>query len=166
MTELDLHHRILRLRVAVSFLGEKNQGAWWRTSFLSATGFKFIERLFPKTSRAAAVESAVEAAKRVHDAAIGKGQVIHLFRFAPELEETLHDIAVSMSPGEIEAICATTDAARRELDSAAPGSIESSVGPKQIGKLDAAIQPASIDKLAAFYLSGFDAGTPVFPYFA
>jgi len=71
-----------------------------------------------------------------------------------------------MSPGEIEAICATTDAARRELDSAAPGSIESSVGPKQIGKLDAAIQPASIDKLAAFYLSGFDAGTPVFPYFA
>ena len=166
MTEHDLHHRILRLRVAVSFLGEKNQAAWWRTSFLSATGFKFIERLFPKTSRAAAVESAAEAAKRVHDAAIGKGQVLHLFRFSPELEETLHDIAVSMSPSEIETICASTDAARRELSAAAAGEIDSSVGPKQIGKLAVAIQPASIDKLAAFYLSGFDAGTPVFPYFA
>ena len=166
MTEQGLQHRILRLRVAVSFLGEKNQAAWWRTSFLSTTGFKFIERLFPKTSRAAAVESAVEAAKRVHDAAIGKGQVIHLFRFAPELEETLHDIAVSMSPGEIEAICATTDAARRELSADSTGAVAASVGPKQIGKLDVAIRPASIDKLAAYYLSGFDAGTPVFPYFA
>jgi hypothetical protein len=166
MTELEIHHRIWRIRIAVSFLGEKNQAGWWRTSFLNTTGFKFIERLFPKTSRVAAIESAAEAAKRVHDEAIGKGQVCHLFRFAPEFEETLHGIAVSMSPGEIESICASPDAARRELDDAAEGSVEAAVGPKQIGALDSALHPTSIAKLAAHYLSGFDAGTPVFPYFA
>ena len=166
MSEHDSLQIICRIRVAVSFLGEKAQHAWWKTSFLSTTGFRFIERLFPKTSRTASAESAGEAAKRVHDEAIGKGQVCHLFRFSPETEEKLHAAFLSMSPKEIEQICASAESAKAVLIETAAGDSASSVGPKQIGTIRDALIPGSLSAIAAHYLSGFESNTPSFPYFA
>jgi len=166
MTKHDSFQSICRIRIAVSFLGEKGQHAWWKTSFLSPTGFRFIERLFPKTSRTAAAESAGEAAKRVHDEVIGKGQVCHLFRFSPESEENLHAAFLSISPEDIEQICTSAESAKAVLIETASGSSAASVGPKQIGPIRDALIPDSLSAIAAHYLSGFENNTPTFPYFA
>jgi hypothetical protein len=76
----DVLYALLRLRIAVAYLGEKEQFAWWSTRFLGSTGRRFLEFIYPRSAFAAAVTSASEAAKTFHDFRIGKGRIYHLFR--------------------------------------------------------------------------------------
>lgn len=41
---------VLKLRLLVGFLGEKKQCNWWDTTFLEATGQRFLETVFPRTA--------------------------------------------------------------------------------------------------------------------
>jgi ATP-dependent Lon protease len=71
---------ILTLRIVVLALGEQPPNPWWRSQFLTAIGLNYLTYTFPRSAFAAAVRSATLAARHVHDSAIGKGAVAHLFR--------------------------------------------------------------------------------------
>ena len=77
---------IVRLRILVLALGEAHMSGWWKTQFLSTTGLSYLNRLYPRSSFAAAVRSASRAAKAVHDSSIGVGNVFHLFRLPQQHE--------------------------------------------------------------------------------
>src|SRR5262245_51587114 len=77
------------VRALVAFLGEKDQFGWWDCSFLGSTGRKYLAITFPRSYIAAGVMAACEAARRVHDARIGKGRVYHLFRLRHATERRL-----------------------------------------------------------------------------
>lgn len=155
---------ICRLRIAVAYLGERSQLSWWKSSFLTLTGWRFLERLFPRTSRQAAVESAIEAAKRVHDEAIGKGGVVHLFRFDEEQEARLHDTLMTFSASDIETLCASRESAESLLRDDFPGTVVPAVGAVQVGRFDETFDGRFFTIFAQQYLAAFHSGTPVFPY--
>jgi hypothetical protein len=79
-------HDLIRLRIMVLCLGESQHANWWRSQFLSPTGLSYLAYPYPRSTFAAAVRSATQAAQLVHDEAIGRGQVFHLFRL-PRAEE-------------------------------------------------------------------------------
>jgi hypothetical protein len=54
---------VLRLRIAVAYLREKEQFAWWATQFLSASGVRFLRFIYPRSAFAAAVNAATERQK-------------------------------------------------------------------------------------------------------
>lgn len=164
MSSSDYLRDLCRLRIAVAYLGERSQFTWWKSSFLNLTGWRFLERLFPRTSRAAGVGAAIEAAKRIHDEAIGKGGVIHLFRFGEEAESQLHETLMAFSADDIEALCRSADETQAFLDTEYAGDATPAIGPVQVGTLDDASKPALRGILARHYLVAFTASTPVFPY--
>src|SRR5688500_19324483 len=106
---------LIRLRVLVGFLGEKKQHGWWDTSFLDATGRKFLETTFPRTAFEAALRSASEAARLVHDAQIGRVGAFHLFRLTVEAEDAIEaQIGKQLDPAWLASL-ADVEAAAREL---------------------------------------------------
>src|SRR3989304_8423551 len=74
------------LRVLVGALGELADPPWWRTRYLSETGLRFLERIYPHPAFAAAVGATTIAARAVHDESIGRGSVSHLFRLPQSFE--------------------------------------------------------------------------------
>ena len=58
---------------------------------LSSTGLRYVQRLFPRMYLAAALESATVAARRDHDANIGR-RSFHLFRLSAHMERQLADL--------------------------------------------------------------------------
>ena len=76
-----------QLRLVVGYLGGRKQSGWWNCDFLDATGLRFLETVFPRTARAAALRSTTEAACLVHDKALGRVGNYHLFRLPPSLED-------------------------------------------------------------------------------
>lgn len=79
----DLISLVMRLRVAVGYLGEKDQNGWWTSSFLSPTSKPFLSPVFPRTFALAQLHGVTAAAAAVHDDRIGVGDVFHLFRLSP-----------------------------------------------------------------------------------
>lgn len=150
----------LSLRVAVAYLGEKSQAGWWDSEFLSITGAQYLRLIYPKTSAHAAVTAATEAARRIHDERIGRGRVAHLFRLPGESNGGV------LALDELSKLC-VPDAAKAVLaELAGQTRVPASVGPIQIGSLDDAKSDNAIKRLAGVYRTAFEAGTPVFPYFA
>jgi hypothetical protein len=62
---------ISRLRVLVGYLGERQQANWWSSSFLDRTSEAFLMPIFGSAIANARVVGVTEAARRVHDDAIG-----------------------------------------------------------------------------------------------
>jgi hypothetical protein len=58
---------------------------------LSPTGLSFLQRIYPRTFVAAAIRSATRIAQKEHDARIGRGQVMHLFRLPQASERAIDD---------------------------------------------------------------------------
>jgi hypothetical protein len=158
---------LLDLRCAVAALGEANR--WWRSTFLSPTGFSFLQRVYPRTFMAAAVRSASEAARLEHDARIGRGQVVHLFRLPIALERAIDDALRGMD--------GSAQAKRREGLSApqgpfdllrqlaASGKVNGGEGPVACGPAARLHDLSTVPLLAAQYLAGCEAGRQVYPYF-
>ena len=82
---------ICRLRLQVAALGERLSPPWWRTEFLSPTGLRIVQRLFPRTYLATALESVTVAARRDHDAHVGR-RSFHLFRLPAHIEQQLANL--------------------------------------------------------------------------
>ena len=159
---------LLDLRCAVAALGEANR--WWRSTFLSPTGFSFLQRVYPRTFVAAAIRSASDAARVEHDARIGRGQAVHLFRLPAAMERALDDALRGMDEfaqaKRQEVLVAPQGplGLLRELagDRAASGGTE---GPINCGPAARLQEPSAVPLLAAQYLAGFEAGRQVYPYF-
>src|SRR5712691_10043226 len=77
---------LMRLRVLVCAIGGSGHAKWWRTEFLTPAGLRFLERLYPRTSHAAAIKATAVAARDLHDTSIGRGGVYHLFRLPDPIE--------------------------------------------------------------------------------
>ncbi len=156
---------LLKLRILVLALGETHHASWWKSQFLSHVGLSFLERIYPRSTFAAAVHSAGRAARAMHDTNVGKGDVFHLFRLSRELErgiesilmeetQTLHVQYQPMLMNRAQLLDALEVLAG---DSAAA----SSAGPvRLLAKVGEWTSVA-----AAAYLAAFREGNRVFPYF-
>ncbi len=160
----DTNPTFLELRILVLTLGEIDHAGWWKSKFMSPIGLRFLERLYPRSTFAAAVRSAGRAAKLVHDAKVGKGEVFHLFRFSPEVERKFNVILADRSSDlrqQYQSLLADKTALLTTLEKLAGQSeVPAAVGPLRLPaeeNLSAA--------MAAAYLGAFRTDSQVFPYF-
>lgn len=157
---------LAKLRLLVGYLGEKKQCDWWNTGFLDNTGQRYLEMLFPRTALPAALRSAGEAARAVHDARIGKGGAYHLFRLPVEIEDQLEHYVTTENLSEWKAELANKEAALAALDALAPSPLDAPEGPVQVGSAEKILRKDSISELAAHYYSAMSKGRSCYPYFA
>lgn len=78
---------LLRNRLAVARVGERDIFQWWESNALTEEGQYALGRLFRQTSTWAGIELAVESARSRHDALVPPGIRITLFNLGPEIED-------------------------------------------------------------------------------
>ena len=152
---------IVRLRIAVAFLGEKDQKNWWNCSFLSSSADSFLTPVFPKTSILARVTGASAAAQLVHDEHIGVGDVFHLFRLPENIEQDISE-KLSKETSTPESI-KSEDEAYKSLEELAHGDTTEGVGPLELDQNE--INEEAVNRMAAAYLAGFKNSQLVCPFF-
>jgi hypothetical protein len=158
---------ILRLRFAVAFLGEREQAAWWSSSFLSRNARAFMEPVFGNGYKLAQYYGATEAARRVHDDRIGIGHVFHLFRMPETVERLIFDCLAEKSVSNEVADCITSEStAKAELVQLAPSISKAETGPVWVGGVEMIGEPEAMATVAAHYQAAFRAHTQCFPYFS
>jgi hypothetical protein len=159
---------LARLQVLVSVLGGAAHAKWWRTEFLTAAGLRFLDRMYPRTSCAAAIRATAVAARELHDSSIGRGGVYHLFRLPEPLEGQLHalagrgffdqvlrDLGPSLEIREV--LLAQFDGLAVDLREAEPG-------PQRIGSVRDLRRGNLLGRWAGAYLHAFRKEYRVFPY--
>ncbi len=156
---------LLKLRILVLALSESHHAAWCKSQFLSHTGLSFLERIYPRSTFAAAVRSAGRAAQAIHDANVGRGDVFHLFRLSRELERQIDAALTGQSQTlqtQYHPLLMDREQLLEALEPLAGDAVaESSVGPTRLPTQPGEWVPA----MAATYLQAFRDGTQVFPYF-
>ena len=152
---------IVRLRIAVAFLGEKDQKNWWNCSFLSSSADSFLTPVFPKTSILARVTGASAAAQLVHDEHIGVGDVFHLFRLPENIEQDISE-KLSKETSTPESI-KSEDEAYKSLEELAHGDTTEGVGPLELDQNE--INEEAVNRMAAAYLAGFKNSKLACPFF-
>lgn len=152
------------LRLLVGYLGEKDQGNWWSTTFFAPSSRYFLEPVFARTTRLAQYNGVREAARRLHDEQIGIGNVFHLFRLPEEMEQDLQQLVVN-APDEWFAEIASRETALTVLRTLSGEAISISEGPQSIGSLKELDRPSGSQALAQCYLAAFEQGIRTFPYF-
>lgn len=157
----------LRLRVLVAALGEASQTPWWRTKYLSPTGIRHLERLFPRSSFQAAVRAVTNAARTLHDAGIGKGDVYHLFRLPlameRQVEMLLADRQVKGTFQDLITGLGNPSAILGLLEDMAGKTTGKHQGPVRVPNAPAGAAD-TYSRMAGIYLDGFRRGERVFPY--
>lgn len=157
----DLINNISSLRIAVAYLGEKDQGNWWTSSFLSSSGGTFLNPVFPKSSQLARAQGASQAACNVHDDAIGIGNVFHLFRLPENIEQNINDHIIKNE--DIFRYIESRDEAEKTLSSLASEGGVSGIGPFQFDSVS--VDDSLIASFAAAYSVGFKNDQPVYPFY-
>ena len=161
----DLVEKLLKLRVAVAYLGEREQCGWWSTRFLGSMGTKFLAFPYPRTVFAAGVTAASAAAKAFHDKRIGEGRVVHLFRLSPVMEQRLHGSLLSQGGQELLSVIENKEASFGVLADLGKSAITSPEGPICLGPGKLLFSGTAIPKLAGFYLDAFKRAKQTLPYF-
>ncbi|MGB6067045.1 MAG: BrxE family protein [Desulfomonilaceae bacterium] len=160
----------LRLRALVLALGEAGSPPWWKTEFMNETGFRFLERLYPRSYFRAAVHAAGQAACKSHDRAVGRVGVYHLFRLPESLEVEMHHISTTTDaefvsefrlglgdPGKLMDMLASMSGATKGK--------EDGLGAQRIGVATDLTKSDAFSKAAAVYVHAFSQGKQGFPYF-
>lgn len=154
---------LIRLRLLVGFLGEKNQFGWWQSTFLGVTSTSFLLPSFPRTSLLAQYHGVIESARQVHDQHIGIGQVFHLFRLPSEVEQDLH--ASLLTGFSIKDGLTDSDQALKQLQSLSEKLIQISPnGPIAVGDIEDCTGSLLIKTLAATYWGAFNCSNRTYPY--
>jgi hypothetical protein len=148
------------LRALVAFLGSGPQNAWWDCNFMSDVGIRFLANPFPRSAAAAAINSTMEAARRLHDQELGRKNCYHLFRLPAGNE----DLICNINGGDITSW--TKETALDALDGLAEARVVAPQGPVQIGIAKRILTATSVQELAAHYHSAFSQGIRCFPYFS
>jgi hypothetical protein len=153
------------LRGLVAFLGEKDQFGWWDSSFLGATGRKYIAITNPRSHVATGVIAACEAARRVHDARIGKGRVYHLFRLPQTTEQKLQRYTLTRDAATLVTAFEGKDNALHTLETLAKDPDDAPDGPIRLGGGKTLSSSTIVSKLAGMYLGAFRSSKQTMPYF-
>lgn len=155
-------------RFVVAKLGEAAITPWWKTAVMTPAGERFLERLFPRTYRIAAIETAGRAAAIVHDERIGRIGSYHLFRLPLADEVLLHEALRQPESGErladLAPILDRGALLGRLADLAEPSPPTDASGPVYCGTT-AEIHRRGLARACAAYLAGFETDRPVYPYF-
>jgi len=160
---------LARLRILVAVLGEAAHAKWWRTEFLTAAGLRFLDRLYPRTSYAAALRATSVAARDLHDSSIGRGGVYHLFRLPGAYEAQLDALArrgfIDQVLQELNSSLDVRDSLVTQIESLASGDLpETEPGPQRIGSVRDLQRGALLGKWVGAYLHAFRKEYRIFPY--
>ena len=154
----------MKVRMLVSFLGERAQFGWWPTAFYDASSRIFLEPIFSKTPQLAQYHGVVEAGRRLHDEHLNVG-TYHLFRLPEELEQDLHIIVQSgaeeLSPS---VLFPDKQAALDALVNQAGSLKKDGVGPVAIGNVGDISN--HVQAIASVYAGAFSSNSQSFPYLA
>lgn len=156
---------IAALRIAVGFLGERDNAGWWSSGFLSPTSNAFLAPVFGPNILQARYQGVRDAAKRIHDERIGVGHVFHLFRLPESMEQRLFE-AVQLRGPELNKMISSSDAANLTLDSLVNKPVAAKPGPALIASSEALDSIQWIGDAASLYSAAFGAGEQCFPYIA
>ena len=151
---------ILKLRIFVAFMGEKEQLGWWPSSFLSRSGEAFLAPAFPKTAALARLNGSNGAARLVHDKYIGTGNVYHLFRLPENIEQAISELLIS--DASVFDLITSEETARTGLKALAAGGNAQGAGPLL---LEGEIDEVMVGLMADAYLHGIQAREQVYPYY-
>lgn len=154
---------IATTRLVVGALGE--QLGWWPTQFTGEAARRTLSMLFPRTPRTATLASVIEAARRVHDDALGP-RTFHLFRLPVHLEDRLQGWLTKSEPRLAWPPATRDDALAHLAKLATKGAAAASgVGQVRLGKVVRLNHEPAFVELAAVYLQAARATTRVLPYF-
>lgn len=157
---------VATLRIAVGFLGEREQFGWWQSSFFSEWSKAFLAPVFARTQLVAQYTGAVQAATLVHDDRIGVGRVYHLFRLPEAFEQELRQVIARPDfAHEIGVHIADHDQALGLLQSRAAKFDTETIGPVLVGQVQDMYEVDIWRAVAAHYANGFKQNSQVFPYF-
>jgi hypothetical protein len=158
---------IVEARMLVGSLGENASPAWWRSEATTAAGIRFLERLYPRTSLVASIETVSHAARLVHDVPLAQVGQYHLFRL-PIADELAIRGRLRQPQGmdDLRRLTGWSSTERFEALVALAGSetAPSARGPVNCGSILAFHKKHTIQRLCAVYLAGFKNGQPVYPY--
>lgn len=155
------------MRAVIGFLGEREQYAWWQSSFFSPLSRTFLMPVFGRTILLAQCMGVTQAAALVHDERIGVGRVYHLFRLPEDVEQAIHrGLHTAPLAMQIAASVASQDAALAYLRGEARNGNGGGVGPIQVGAVHQLRERKSWRSLTAQYVCAFERGEQVFPYFS
>ena len=162
---------IVSLRSVVLALGEISKPPWWRTKFMSSVGFRFLERLYPKTFLKAALNASGKAARDVHDQSVGKVAVYHLFRLPPGLDTELQQFQPKLSAEDLSEMHKTVGDRTLLLEKLQEISNNAThtddlAGALKIGAEADCYNWNSYHQMAAIYHSAFTESKKAFPYFS
>jgi hypothetical protein len=158
--------QILLVRAAVAMLGEKSQRNWWSSDFYAPASDAFLNPLFPKTKALARCSGANEAARRVHDEAIGvSNRVFHLFRLPSALEQQLHGLLrEDVVASKVASTVSSAATAMEQLQSMAGSLADSSQGPVALGDFNGWHKDRWLNLAAAHYVNALNRDVQCFPY--
>ncbi len=159
--------QLATLRAVVGYLGERDQYAWWQSSFFAPSSRAFLQPVFGRTQLVAQCNGVTRAAAVIHDERIGVGNVYHLFRLPEDLEQALHHALHGHElSGRISAVCASKEAALDYLRREAGPPDSTGMGPTRVGAVSELRNESPWRIVAAHYLHACGHGIEVFPFFA
>jgi hypothetical protein len=168
---LPIHTFAFRLRALVLALGEAGRPPFWKTEFFNETGFRFLERIYPRNFFKAAIYSAGKGACEIHDRAVGRVGIYHLFRLPEFLELDIYKIILNgydefllhfrSNLGSFEKLMPML----KELYESSEDS-RVTPGAKRIGSGTSLLTVDVWEKLADSYYRSFNQGKLGFPYFS
>jgi hypothetical protein len=164
--DAKLIHQIVGLRLAVGFLGEQEQAAWWPSMFLGRHAHAFLNPIFGGKTRMAQYHGVTEAACRAHDESIGVGRVFHLFRLPESIEQLMFNAFQEAGvPEEVTRCFDSKETAESMLASLANGPTAVRPGPIRLGDAGIINTLGGLAAIAATYRAAFDTGIKCYPYF-
>jgi len=156
---------ICESRLLTGFLGEKQQAAWWDSSFLSPSSSAFLNPIYPNSILMAQYYGVCQAASIVHDEHIGIGRHFHLYCLPESIErtmsKTLHDNDFSIN------LCnqiATKESAIKRIKELGGEIIDRAEGPIVVGDFSDDKAQNLLKKLLSHYLTAFEFGYKCYPY--
>ena len=159
---------VIKARWLVAGLGEDSPDAWWQSHAMSATGQRFLARLFPRTPLTAALRVADHAAQLEHDARIGQHGVFHLFRLPIQDETAVQQFLGQASAGAMLGQLATHSSWPERLSALTELSGEPDrrhvAGPVRCGRPTAFRSQAGLSQVCAVYLQAFTIGSQAYPF--
>lgn len=155
------------LRATIGYLGEREQLAWWQSSFFDHGSSAFLTPVFARAHVLAQVAGVTRAAALVHDKWIGVGDAYHLFRLPEDLEQAIHRALNEPALGErIAAITASRAAAADFLRGQGAPPTKPSQGPTRVGAVADLRKAGAWSTAAGLYARAFEGESPSYPYFA
>jgi hypothetical protein len=164
VARLDLQ-LLLKIRLLVMVLGQKDAADWWSCSFLSSAGGRFLASPFPRSAFWAACHASSIAAARHHDERIGTGGTVHLFRLGQEIEIQLRDKVLrdgwrpDFEPSATREILLGHLKEIAQLPDKAPAA-----GPVRVSDRSRFVGSKMLSQVAGLYVAAFEKGIQVLPY--